>query len=322
MERLESPGGSSISACKSTEQTELPSGGQQGSSGDDSLSDTAFIPVALVIQQCSFSEAGWLIIKLRQLAGTMPLLSLEVRGAQVGQTRADGRGWVLLSNRQLLGHEIWELASPCLRSPLELRATSVFGRTSIQGQSIHLFDPLDHAAASAPVIMLHFGTCNDERAISDCEMSRRSQDSAECVPLEPPLDSHLLTEGTEQAAKERHASTSFNQPGDPNSGWVGSDAYEQTAVLHAMEESELQVALDEVFSCRPGETSDESLDFHGDLYDLEECSEPDDLGQDTAQNASSNLFLNTADSTSPFLLANFDSSAVPCTDPWPASCLQ
>ena len=71
-----------------------------------------------------------------------------------------------------------------------------------------------------------------------------------------------------------------------------------------------------------GETSDESLDFHGDLYDLEECSEPDDLGQDTAQNASSNLFLNTADSTSPFLLANFDSSAVPCTDPWPASCLQ
>ena len=87
-------------------------------------------------------------------------------------------------------------------------------RSVLFRQSIHLFDPLDHAAASAPVIMLHFGTCNDERAISDCEMSRRSQDSAECVPLEPPLDSHLLTEGTEQAAKERHASTSFNQPGE------------------------------------------------------------------------------------------------------------
>ena len=61
-----------------------------------------------------------------------------------------------------------------------------------------------------------------------------------------------------------------------------------------------------------GDTSDESLDFHGDLHDLEECSSvEEDMQAQTVRNneiSFNEQIFNTADSSAPFLQPNSFSS--------------
>ncbi|KAK9866750.1 hypothetical protein WJX84_003481 [Apatococcus fuscideae] len=142
----------------------------------------SFSMVYLIVKQCSLSRAGWLITKVQQLPGCLPLARLEVRQTQMYKKDACDGEWAPLCNP----HELtsWELASASLQPPLDIRATTMAGRTSTRRQMIHLHDPLSNLEDGSPIIALAFWADLDDMDSSEAQSSTCSHEILDCVCLD------------------------------------------------------------------------------------------------------------------------------------------